>query len=197
MILTVDDKPVYFPEVPLDGDALGAAILRAMVLVQGPQGANRQLSLKNYSEIVRVIDNIFWPSHAPIVEVTEVAGRQKRGIDNWNRLINTTEWVVLDTDSYEVEPELNRIILTTGDFYSEVRVKYISGYNFVETVDDPLTQEAIEIKAKLAAVLDYQQSAAGLGIKDLRSSDMKFQDSTPGVVPDELLMPFYRYRPRR
>ncbi len=196
MILGQSDKNTLFPEVPLDGDALGAAIYRAITVAQGPSGANRNLEVREYSQILPVYEDYSYLSFAPVVEIQSVFGKRNRAYDSWNRLIARSEWQELTTDDYIFEPELNRISLVVGEFYSNLKVTYLSGYVFDETTG-PIDDEALQIKHKIAAILEYQQSGPGLGIKDLREGDMRFQEANPGKVPDELLMPLYCYRPRR
>lgn len=191
MILTHTDKPIYFPDVPLEGDALSGAILRAQYLAESPKGANRSFSIRQYvSQFTNVQGTVFL-SYLPVIELVSIEGKARGGFDNWGRPIPiTNEWQPIE--EYELNEQTGELTFSELSF-THIKVTYTSGFDL-----DGQQAEVNVIKSCVAHILDFQNSAIGMGIKRLGNNDLEFVEAVPpGVVPEDLLKPLWQFRPRR
>lgn len=154
MILTSADKLLYFPDLNLSGSYLSAAILRAQVTAEGALGANRPLSLQQYTEIKPLNRRLqtCQLSRCPIVAnpTPTIEARCGNTVDGWGRTHPATRWQLLEAAQYRIEFETGRLMLNSG--FTEIRATYTSGFDFTGD-DDPKVRE---IKTAVASILLYQ-----------------------------------------
>lgn len=220
----------YAPGISLSGEALTTAITLAQILVEGVNGANRQLEVDSYTRIL-VIPNsgrVLFPlrpvltSPAPQIYL--------RGSDLPPRfgLYSTQEWQLLEINKdYTIDFATNEIVLLTLAYAlrhefsvtgfrryhrtptsaisrRQLKVVFSSGFNFTAT-----TNEIIELKRALAAIVALRTSAQSQGVKKLEVSDEKYVveyagkndylgisgNKFNGSPINELLSIFRKYRP--
>jgi hypothetical protein len=138
MILTEQDKPTYFPFVPLTGAALVGALTAAQMTAETEAG--RPLEIQQYKEILAVPPNLgqVQLKYCPVLldRPIEVFGCTDFSSDGHS----VTDYT-LDEDG----------LLTLKHHHAVLRVTYQSGYDF--SSDTPIVQK---IKAATAAILNYQ-----------------------------------------
>lgn len=195
-ILTPSDKPIYFPDITLTGDALMGAILRAQSLAESNMGCDRPLEKSPFKEVLSVHSNLSaWLSVAPIDESDfHVDARTGGHKDGFGRTVPKSAWFPLVESDYAIDASTGAIRL--GLQVTEVRVTYTAGFDF--TVDTP---EIKRIKSAIAAILNYQLSNAYQGLQEVSVEGeykVRYGSSSGGVgtIPDTLLIPFRKYRPR-
>ncbi|AXK90434.1 hypothetical protein CrV_gp022 [Cylindrospermopsis raciborskii virus RM-2018a] len=187
----------YAPGISISGEALTTAITLAQILVEGVNGANRQLEVNSYTRIL-VIPNsgrLLFPltpvlaSPAPQIYL--------RGSDLPPRfgLYSTQEWQLLEINKdYTIDFSTNEIVLLTLAYslrheYSvtgfrryqrtptsaisrrQLKVVFSSGFNFTAT---PNTNEVLDLKRALASIVALRTSAQAQGVKKLEVSDDKY-----------------------
>lgn len=197
-ILTESDKPIYFPDITLTGDALVGAILRAQSLAESNMGCDRPLEKTSFKEVCRVHSNrIARLTHAPIIDETSdfhIDARDGGYKDGFGRIIPMRAWFPLVESDYALDANTGEISL--GLHLSEIRATYASGFDF--SLDTP---DVRRIKSAVAAILNYQQSNAYQGLQEISVEGeykLRYGSSNGGVgtIPDVLLIPFRKYRPR-
>lgn len=203
-ILTEIDRAIYFPDVPLQGEALDGLIQRAQMLAEGPQGANRPLEITPFKEIVRMNVSLqtarltFAPlalTPAPVVEA-----RRKTHRDNFGRVHPTTAWVTLtEGEGYIIDEESGEIHLSLDSqlgfgrsvFFTELRVTYTSGF---DTTQD--TYEVRQLKAAVGSILNWlgTHSNERYMLRD-EVTGVTFSESRKDL-PIDYLLPLRKYCPR-
>jgi hypothetical protein len=170
-ILSLSDKTAFFPDLVLSDAQLEAAIRRAEVLAQGPNGANRNLEIQSYREVhsVNTADQTFFLSYFPILlEPAPVIEVRRSGNAEFGRVIPPQDWLTLASDQYEIDTESGEVRLKFGTtvnrssgFYgdwtsnlnaraTEARIAYYSGFNFAA---NPPPFEVTEIKNIVAGIM--------------------------------------------
>ncbi len=153
-MLTSADKALYFPDLNLSGSYLNAALLRAQVMAEGALGANRPLSLQQYTEVKPLNQRLqtCQLSRCPIAAdpTPTIEARYGNTVDGWGRTHLATRWQLLEATQYTIEFETGRLMLN-GNF-TEIRATYTSGFDFTQD-DDPKVQA---IKTAVASILLYQ-----------------------------------------
>lgn len=162
MILTAADKPLYFPDCPLSGSALTAAIARAQMTAESAKGANRPLELQAFSEIrpISRTSQTCQLSRFPVVELpAPVLKARSRGFkDGFGRIAPATDWQALSADSYTIDYETGAVHLVHTSFgrgwntpLTELQATYSSGFDF-----SIVTPETQAIKSAVATILICQ-----------------------------------------
>lgn len=176
MILTVEDAEIYFPSLNLVGMELDAAIRSAQMMAESPQGANRSLEVRPYSETHTVAgaDQTFMVTNFPLLStpVPVVKVRSPQYL-NFGRVIPATNWITLTPDQFMVDANLGEVqVALDSVFYAapalrsaigareganfDAQITYSSGFEFH---DNP-TPEAKQIKQAVANILIYQNPHA-------------------------------------
>lgn len=205
-ILTAADKPLYFPDVTLEGDALTGAIARITSIIEGPAGANRPLERGETEEIKRlnVAAQTAQLSYVPVALVPAPVIRA--------RVSTVADWVELATDEYRIDFNGRLCILGSVQHvvsrwarhpydsnqwrFSEVWATYTAGLDF--TAD---TAEIRNLKAAAGQCLSFMvlnQAFAGVTRYEVFQEYVESYGSTSaaGDIPGGLLAPFFKYRPR-
>lgn len=195
-ILSEVDKSVYFPDITLTGNALVGAILRAQMLAESNMGCDRPLEKQAYSEILRVHSNqTTWLTRLPIdlSQPIIIIARTGGYRDKFGRSVPKSAWFPLVEADYAV--------LSSGEVNldlscSEIRATYTTGFDF--NLDTP---DVRRIKSAVAEVLNYQQSNSYQGLLEVSVEGeykVRYGSSSggAGTIPDLLLVPFRKYRPR-
>jgi hypothetical protein len=154
MILTLADKPLYFPDLNLSGRYLSAAILRAQVTAESALGANRPLPLQQHTEVKPLNRRLqtCQLSRCPIIAdpAPTIEARCGNTVDGWGRTHPASRWQLLEATQYAIELETGRLMLHSD--FTEIRATYTSGFDFTQD-DNPKVQE---IKTAVASILLYQ-----------------------------------------
>lgn len=166
-ILTPSEKNLYFPDCPISGTGLVAAIARAQMTAESAKGCNRPLELQAFTEVRRLNRSLHscqltrFPialTPTPIVEAR--CGGFK---DGFGRSHPVTPWQTLTAEQYTLDYETGQLHLLAsselgfvGLIFSEVRSTYTSGFDF-----SLATPKVLEIKAAVAAILIYQTLGVG------------------------------------
>jgi len=66
MILTLDDKAIFFPSVELEENALLGFLVRAQAIAESPLGANRPLELQEHIFHIEIPASLFYLPNTPI-----------------------------------------------------------------------------------------------------------------------------------
>lgn len=111
-ILSAQDLAIYAPELDLDPGAISAAILRAEMLAEGPQGAHRPLSKQEFVESPPLGSNATlrlsrWPIDVNATITVEV----RRSNSGHNTYAYNNNWVALGIGDYVIDPELGEIYI--------------------------------------------------------------------------------------
>jgi hypothetical protein len=212
-ILTPTDLALLAPELDLDPGAIMSTIQQAQMIIEGPDGANRPLEIQEFTETPVLNGRGFCKlSRLPIIEGQDtivegvvtvpnptpvtVAIRGERMMYSFGfGAVSDNQWVVLDSDYYEVDYDLGEIRLLWGNMvynnwssygrrshYStrpfrrptqerkpaELRVTYTTGFDFQAA---NLSHEAQQIKSAVAAVSKLQQSPLISGLRQYSLND--------------------------
>lgn len=222
MFLSPGEFIEYCPTVQLTGVEAIAAIRKAQLLAESPQGANRPLEATSHVEELAFhfpyVDDVVL-TRSPLISVQQV---QIKGFDFTNFGLNfiAGEWQTLEPSSYTIDIPLNQLTINTinAPLYSglggvttrrpthkqkapRIRVTYTTGFNTNST--DP---KVIEIKVALGALIEVLASKAfGEGQKKFALEgfyEIEYAEASTLVstgsksVLDEYLRPFHKYRPR-
>lgn len=199
-ILTPADKPIYFPDIAPDSDTLMGAILRAQALAESAIGANRPLELTSHTEVSYVANYSCILSRFPIHESPPpiLAARCGGHKDGFGRVAPVSPFFPLVQSDFFLDAESGRIDLwgtTRAGNITSIRATYYSGFDFSQN-----TPDCRQIKAAVAAILNYQHCNVFQGLQQVSvEGEYKVAYSTgvdPGIVPESLLIPFRKYRPR-
>lgn len=198
MILTESDRCEYFPSVNLEGDILNGAIRRAQTIAESNLGAGRPLESQQYTEILSVNSTFnscqlsYYPVSTSSLLLFEI--RYSSTVDGFGRVSNQSQWVVLTQSQYQIDYETGRLQLFSYSLSSrsktEVRATYTSGFNFNSD-----SYQIREIKTCVGAILGYLESMPGKNVTFLKPAGIAF-NSEFGQIPDYLLTPLRKYRPR-
>lgn len=158
MILSISD----FPNIQ-DFDALESAIRVAEILAQGVDGANRNLSIQEYTETFDLQSILFIPSIHPIVSVSQI---QYRGIASsaFDLSYALAEWAIMAPNKYTVDVDAGEITLKSFASVTRIRqprsradspqlkIKYLAGFNFgvVSLEIDLIKSALIELTNQLS-----------------------------------------------
>ncbi len=66
MILTLDDKPIFFPSIDLEESTLLGYLVRAQAIAESSQGANRPLELQQHIANLEIPASLFFLDNTPI-----------------------------------------------------------------------------------------------------------------------------------
>ena len=207
MILTEADKPIYFPDIPLHGPTLLGAIYRACTIAESVQGAGRPLEQQSHTELLRLnrLLQTCTLTRSPIVETPApiIEARTGNFRDGFGRPVPLAPWATLSSDDYVLDYETGLLSLSryTASYFgrigtpaTEVRATYTAGFDFA--VDTP---EVRAIKIAVASILRFQNSPSFQGLGEVRVEgeySVRYTATVPGSVPDALLLPLRKYRPR-
>lgn len=207
MILTEADKPIYFPDIALTGPTLLGAIYRACAIAESVQGAGRPLEQQPHTEILRLNRLLqtctlkampIASLPAPIIEA-----RTGNFRDGFGRPVPLAPWAMLSEDDYNLDYETGLLSLSryTASYFgrigtpaTEIRATYTAGFDFA--VD---TKDVRAIKIAVASILRFQNSPNFQGLGEVRVEgeySVRYTAIVPGTVPDALLLPLRKYRPR-
>jgi hypothetical protein len=164
-ILTLTDRALYFPDCPVSGAALVAAIARAQMTAESAKGCNRPLELQPYTETkkLNVATQTCKLSRVPIAisPLPVIEARQGKIKDGFGRHLPVGDWITLDAAGYELDLQTGLLSLNVssdrgfstglGQLLTEIKATYTTGFDF--TIDTPQVQD---IKAAVAAILLYQ-----------------------------------------
>jgi hypothetical protein len=133
-ILTPTDLALLAPELDVDPGSITAIIQQAQMMIEGPDGANRPLEIKEFTETPVLNGKGFCKlSRLPVIEGADtvvddvltvpnptpvtVAIRGQRMLASFGFPLSDNQWVVLEEGSqYEVDYELGEIRLLNGNF---------------------------------------------------------------------------------
>lgn len=170
-ILSLSDKTKFFPGLVMTDPQIEACIARAEALAQGPEGANRNLEIQQYTETqsVNLATQTCFLSYFPILSDPAPVIRVRRsGVAEFGRMIPPQDWVQLAPDQYEIDDSTGEVRLLFGTtvssepgFYgnwtrhlnaraTEVKISYYSGFNFAA---DPPSYEITQIKNAVAGIM--------------------------------------------
>ena len=144
MILSISD----FPNAE-DYDAIESSIRVAEILAQGIDGANRQLELKEYTEIFELQSTSFTLAFYPLVSVLKI---YYRGMTPtyYDLTYASAEWVEMAPDKYTVDTDTGEVILQSFAPVSSIRPPRMRGAK-------------PQIKIKYSAGIDFTDSSAEVG----------------------------------
>lgn len=190
MLLDPADKPLFFPDVDLAGDALTGAIVYAQALAESAFGANRPLELQQYVLTLPVqAGRVFLPFSPVSISSVEIRGGAFL-YDGWGRFF--LDWQMISADSWELDSDIGQILLRS--FGHEARVTFDAGYDFSGT-DPPVP----EIKSCVGRVLSHIVNNR-LGLSSYQADSV---DSALGIryerfdqILVSLLMPLKKYASR-
>lgn len=207
MILTEADKAIYFPDIALSGPTLLGAIYRACAIAESTQGAGRPLEQQSHTEILRVnrLLQTCTLTRSPITSIPTptIEARTGNFRDGYGRPVPLMPWALLSEDDSVLDYETGLVSLSryTAAYFgrlgtpaTEVRATYTTGFDF--TVSSP---EVRAIKSAVAEILRFQNSPNHKGLGEVRVEgeySIRYTATTPGQVPDALLLPLRKYRPR-
>lgn len=207
MILTEADKAIYFPEVALTGSSLLGAIYRACVIAESVQGAGRPLEQQSHTEVLRLnrLLQTCTLTRSPIASTPApvIEARTGNFRDGFGRPVPLMSWATLNTDDYGLDYETGLVFLSrfTPSYFgrlgtpaTEVRATYTAGFDFATD-----TPEVRTIKSAVAEILRFQNSPNYQGLGEVRVEgeySVRYNSTTPATVPEALLLPLRRYRPR-
>lgn len=199
-ILTEADRAIYFPDVTLSESALVGACYAAQALAESNMGANRPLELMQHTEVVSVANYSCQLSRFPIHESQPpiISARCGGRRDGFGRVAPVSPFFPLKSSDYILDAESGRIDLwgcTGGGGITSLRITYTTGFDFSQDNSDVRA-----IKSALAALLCYQQSNTFSGLQSV-SVEGEYKvaytgGADPGIVPESLLIPFRKYKPR-
>ncbi len=210
-ILSIADLTTYAPELDLDPGAIQAAILKAEMLAQGPQGSQRPLSKQPFTETPRVGGNgIARLTRWPIDPDATFTVETRYYATNRLAFSHSNDWVAIEESEYTRDLELGEVsihglighsehtfstlagrglnhpgiggyrsrsaVATRQAYQPQVRVTYTAGFDFQA---NPLSEEALQIKAAVASILSLQQSPLASGVKQHALVD--FYSTTTGA----------------
>lgn len=198
-ILTKDDVAKLLPGVCVEQVQLDAL----QAFLESPLVANRPLEPTVFSEVkpLRRAGSELHFSYLPVdyVKPISVDTRYRDRADNWGRRGVMSAWQPLQSTDYQIDPELDLLILDWYNGYDAVaRINYTAGVDF--TLD---TQRVRGLKASAGVILQYQMSNAGKGLQSFRvegefayTYSRSPASSVPlSNIPESLLHIFKQYRP--
>jgi len=191
VILSPEDKEIYFPSVCLEGASLLGAIRIVESIAQSLDGSGRSLELTDYTEEkdLNAFNRSIQLSYFPIVpESLIVKVARFGGTDGFGRKVTNAERT-LDTSEYSIEGET--LYITQPYYLKKVKVNYRAGFDFTEG-----TADTIAIKSALGALLQYRQSFAGQGLIRHDGLGLGLNSAKVGENPENLMQIFRQYRPR-
>lgn len=196
-ILSEADKPIYFPDVTLTGDALMGAIRSAQAIAESNIGASRPLELQQYTEVRTINSARALLTRLPIdPTATLILSARSGGYrDVLGRSIPKSAWFPFQISDFKIDFDIGEIF-TLAPQITEIRATYTTGFDF--TLDTP---DVKRIKSAVAEVLNYQQSNSYQGLLEVSVEGeykVRYGSSSggAGTIPDLLLVPFRKYRPR-
>lgn len=211
-ILTENDEGTWFTS-SLTGDALVAAIAYLQLAMEGPSGANRPLEVTSFTETlpVNVQLQTVRLSYLPVLSSPAPVFQIRTG-NYLNRLYNPvslSNWQTLQSGQYVFDQLTGQISLNfslpsfgrAASPATELKATYSSGYNFSSKTD----KDVLALKAIAGKILEYQQSTAAQGIKEIDvDGEVKVAYATPsqglnaiaGSIPEGFLLQLRKYRPR-
>lgn len=204
-VLTPADKAKYFPALGIPEGQIEAAIGQAQLIAEDE--ARRQLGLVDYTEILRLGANqsallSYWPvSQDPPMTVEYRGGG---GINRWGLAEEITPWYALSPESYLLDEtgwiHINTSLLAAYGRISQgtqIRASYRAGFSLSVS-----TYDAEHLKRALGSLLVFIASPSGQGIVSVREEMgqarefVQFATPEAYAIPERLLMPFRKYRPR-
>lgn len=112
-ILTVEDKPLYFPSVELEGQALAALINQCQVIAEGSEGANRPLEMQKHVDVVTMHSSglvmlpfipILTTPTAPQAPAVELRWKAPGGVNPYyGSLYGSEEWQAIQATEFELD----------------------------------------------------------------------------------------------
>jgi hypothetical protein len=212
--------------VDVSGDQLAAAIMQAQMMAESPMGANRPMELQSVTDVVHLPSTgKALLSRLPIIPNTNSTPItvEVRGGDYTVFGLNFTgtAWVAIDSDQFEIEPNLGelRVKNLTGVSASsfsvgsdrrrgrrrpmeaqtlpQVRVSYWAGFDFSDVSNPAVTA----MKSAIASIVITMRNAKiAEGMTSFTLNDF-YSVSYAGVADLQQLleMPlqiFRQYRPR-
>jgi hypothetical protein len=218
-MLTFEDEGTYFPNNLIDPIKFPSAIAYLTAIAEGPLGAQRSLSQKQFVErqslhsAQREYFVKYWP-----IDLTEPIAIEMRWINCRNRFrrsIPDSEWELLD--HYEVDDRAIRFVDSDSNLFQdfgrsrashgqkEIKVVYTGGFDF-----NVVSPEVAGLKYAMGQLLEYHVQNMGADMR-IQREDVYQESSTtyfgvaskgsePGTVamggfPEHLLIPFQAYRP--
>ena len=169
-------------------------------MCESTYGADRPLDVTTFTDIVELYpaSGIAFVKRSPVISVSEVSVRS----ENSNFGISASEWQLLTSEEYSIDPEINRVNIgytnswgllrnTRGD-RMEAKITYTSGFNFATDA----SQEADNIRAICGRIVSYMEQPIAIGKANI-TDVAGFQafvssDSFLGVF----LLPLAKYKPR-
>jgi hypothetical protein len=225
-ILSTTDALYFAPSLAsLSPDDLGAIVNYVNFLVESPDGANRQLDIKKWTEKLKMnvqLQNVYLsyrplildnPIDYPIsvkVRIANTLNYYGRGfpLQPWREI--PMERVILDVDGQlHITFSADYFYLFLGyglsirPIATEMQVSYYSGLNIVPYIPYQNTQiekEILDLKVAAGEICKYLNSKLYNGISSVQ---VPFDEFTVGFnnpdkafrVPQELLYPFKKYKP--
>ncbi|MEO1522826.1 MAG: hypothetical protein AAFU78_18890 [Cyanobacteria bacterium J06633_2] len=165
--ISAEERDTYFPDkAGVDWQLIQSAMLRAEAIAQGPQGANRNLAVTEYSEHLKInSDGIarlrYHPldlaASTPIVDI-----RGNYSIGDFGRSSPGTEWTTLEPTAYELDPISNEIRFKQIPFYSTITAPPVTtfGYSRRRTRRYPPmnVQDTVQARVQYSAGFDFSAS---------------------------------------
>ncbi len=190
MILSPQDKDIYFPTVCTEGANLLGAIRITESIAQSQEGSGRFLEITDYhvekplSAFDRSIRLDYYPviPESLVVSTVRATGKDGfgRNVSIASRLLNPSEYQLKD----------GKLYLNSPEFIVYLAVDYKAGYDFLEE-----TPDTIAIKSALGALLQHRMSFAGQGLTRHDGLGLSVNSAPVGTNPENIMQIFRQYRP--
>lgn len=210
MILSISD----FPNTT-DFDALESSMQVAEILAQGVDGANRNLQIQDYTEIVDLQSLSFTLALHPLVSVSQI---EYRGLtpSYFDMTYMAAEWVVMAPDKYIVDTDTEEIILRNFAPVAQIRaprnranrpqlkVKYSAGFNFsvaspeVNLIKSALTEltNQLSIPSAFQGIKSFEVDDEGHKTTFFGANESSITSTSGKNKINSLLEVFKKYQPR-
>lgn len=221
-----DDLALYAPGLSQEDKArpdIQAMIVRAQEIAESPRCAGRNLEKRRctftaFSPYIRpnIFERVRMPPIMTVVlpgwpvDYQLVGGKPKLppgdfirvrtlgGLDVFGRVLAPSDWITLNDDEYDLDPQRGHVVLLTSRNVNEVEVVYTGGFDFSVIGDDWAEYHKARIRQAVGMILEWLVSVGNLGrrVRSVSHTSLTFEygDLRP---PEDAVSILAMYRPVR
>jgi hypothetical protein len=193
-----------------DPKAIESAIALAESLAEGISGANRSLSIEQYTEVMALRSLIILPSYFPLVSVEKISYRGAIG-GAYQMTSLSTNWEEIPSAKYSVDYNAHEIVLDSSLGINrtrkrgsrlEIKLEYSAGFDFssasssVLAIKSRLTELAIAVTATTTGIKSFEIDDGGHKTTYFSAKESPLISSESANKQSALLSYFQKFQPR-